>query len=123
MAKKKTKEVPLADYDEDEDDLIGGEKENIPASGRKVSRKHNDPKGSGDVNSERLKSFIQRIEKLEEDKHALTEDLKDVYTEVKGSGFDVKVVRAIIIRRRKEANELREFEEILDCYLVALGMV
>lgn len=117
MATKIAKRKP--EYEED--DLIGNDNE-LPASDRKVSRKHNNPP-EGEVSSERLRSFIQRIEKLEEDKHAVMEDIKDVYIEVKGSGFDVKVVRAIIRRRRQEAEEIREFEELLDLYLGALGMI
>lgn len=117
---KVAKRIAKPDYDED-DDLIGVN-DDVPATDRKVSRKHNNPP-EGEVSSERLKSFIQRIERLEEDKRAVSEDIKDVYAEVKGTGFDTKVVRAIIMRRRKEAEEVREFEELLDLYLGALGMI
>ena len=76
----------------------------------------------GEVSSERLKSFIKRIEKLEEDKAGIAEDIRDVYAEAKGTGFDVKIIRKIVSLRKMEVEKRREEEEILELYKAALGM-
>ena len=68
-----------------------------------------------------LKAFIERIERLEEDKKAIADDIKDVYAEAKGNGYDVKIMRKIVSLRRQDENKRREEEEILDLYLAALG--
>jgi uncharacterized protein (UPF0335 family) len=68
-----------------------------------------------------LKSFIERIERLEEEKKAISDDIKDVYAEAKGNGYDVKIMRKIVSLRRQDENKRREEEEILDLYLSALG--
>jgi len=68
-----------------------------------------------------LKSFIERIERLEEEKKAIADDIKDVYAEAKGNGYDVKIMRKIVSIRRQDENKRREEEEILDLYLSALG--
>ncbi|HTH97735.1 MAG TPA: GapR family DNA-binding domain-containing protein [Stellaceae bacterium] len=70
-----------------------------------------------------LKSFIERIERLEEEKKALAEDIKDVYSEAKGVGFDVKIIRKIISIRKRDQQEIEEEETILELYLRALGML
>ena len=69
-----------------------------------------------------LRAFIERIERLEEEKQTISDDIKDVYAELKGTGFDAKAVRTIIRLRKKDANERQEEEAILDLYLAALGM-
>lgn len=69
-----------------------------------------------------LRAFIERIEKLEEEKQAIADDIKDVFAEMKGTGFDTKAVRTIIRMRKKDAAERQEEEAILDLYLAALGM-
>jgi uncharacterized protein (UPF0335 family) len=69
-----------------------------------------------------LRAFIERIERLEEDKQAIADDIKDVFAEMKGTGFDVKAVRVIIRMRKKDQAERQEEEAILDLYLNALGM-
>ncbi|UXM95493.1 MULTISPECIES: DUF2312 domain-containing protein [unclassified Bartonella] len=69
-----------------------------------------------------LRSFIERIERLEEEKKTISDDIKDVYAECKGSGFDTKAVRAIIRLRKKEENERQEEEAMLQLYKDALGM-
>ncbi len=69
-----------------------------------------------------LKAIIERIERLEEEKKALSEDIKDVYAEAKANGFDANVLRRIVALRKQDANERKEMEEILDLYLSALGM-
>jgi uncharacterized protein (UPF0335 family) len=74
------------------------------------------------IDSGHLKAFIERIERLEEEKRALAEDIKDVYSEAKGTGYDVKIMRKIISIRRQDRAKRQEEEEILDLYLSALGM-
>ena len=74
------------------------------------------------IDSGHLKAFIERIERLEEEKKALSDDIKDVYAEAKGNGFDVKIMRKIISIRRQDRAKRQEEEEILDLYLSALGM-
>lgn len=80
------------------------------------------PDASGAISSERLRSFIKRIEKLEEDKAAVGEDLKEVYAEAKGTGFDVRIIRKIVSLRKIEVEKRREQEELLELYKSALGM-
>ena len=70
-----------------------------------------------------LKAFIERIERLEEEKKAITDDVRDVYAEAKGSGFDVKALRAIVRMRKQDADERKEHEAILETYMHALGML
>ena len=74
------------------------------------------------IDSGHLKAFIERIERLEEEKRALAEDIKDVYSEAKGTGYDVKIMRKIVSIRRQDHQKRKEEEEILDLYLSALGM-
>lgn len=69
-----------------------------------------------------LRSFIERIERLEEEKKAIAADIKEVYAEAKGTGFDVKIMRKVVSLRKKDAAERQEEEAILDLYLSALGM-
>ena len=77
----------------------------------------------GGVAGERLKSFIERIERLEEEKRALAADIKEVYSEAKGVGFDVKTIREIVKIRRMDEDDLDEREALLDTYKRALGMM
>jgi uncharacterized protein (UPF0335 family) len=77
---------------------------------------------SGQISSERLRSFVKRIEKMEEDKAAVAEDLKEIYGEAKGAGFDTKIIRKIISLRRLELEKRREQEELIELYKSALGM-
>ena len=74
------------------------------------------PTNVGGVAGERLRSFLERIERLEEEKTALAADVKDVYSEAKNMGFNVKVLREIIRRRKMDEADLREFEELLAVY-------
>lgn len=71
---------------------------------------------------ERLRSFIERIERLEEEKANITSDIRDVYAEAKSSGFDPAIMRAVIRLRRKEPHERQEEEELLDLYRAAIGL-
>lgn len=71
---------------------------------------------------EHLRSFIERIERLEEEKGALADDIREVYSEAKGTGFDTKVIRQVIRLRKMESADRQEQEAMLDLYLSALGM-
>jgi uncharacterized protein (UPF0335 family) len=77
----------------------------------------------GGIAGERLKSFIERIERLEEEKRVLAEDIKEVYAEAKGTGFDPKIMRQVIRIRKRDKDELDEEESLLDVYKRALGML
>lgn len=79
-------------------------------------------KDVGGVAGQRLRSFIERIENLEEEKTALMEDIKEVYAEAKGVGFDAKTMRKIVSLRKKDAEKRREEDELLDLYKSAIGM-
>jgi uncharacterized protein (UPF0335 family) len=71
---------------------------------------------------EHLKSFIERVERLEEEKAALTADIREVYAEAKGQGFDTKIMRQVVRLRKLESADRQEQEAILDLYMSALGM-
>lgn len=79
-------------------------------------------KESGTAASRQLKSFVERIERLEEEKKGIADDIRDVFAEAKGQGFDTKVMRQVIRLRKKEPAERQEEEALLDLYLHALGM-
>ncbi len=70
-----------------------------------------------------LKSIVERIERLEEEKKVIAGDIKDVYAEAKANGFDTKILRKVISLRKKDAAEREEEESMLDVYLAALGMI
>jgi len=72
---------------------------------------------------EHLKAFVERIERLEEEKKAIGDDVRDVYAEAKANGFDTKALRAIVRLRKQDADERREHETILETYMHALGMI
>ena len=72
---------------------------------------------------DQLKSIIERIERLEEEKKTISDDIRDVYAESKGNGFDVKVLRTIVRLRKQDPNERQEQETILETYMHALGML
>ncbi len=74
------------------------------------------------VAADQLKSFIERIERLEEEQAGIAGDIKEVYSEAKGNGFDTKVIRKIISIRKKDYAERQEEEAILELYMQALGM-
>ena len=76
----------------------------------------------GGIASDRLRSIVDRIERLEQERKALGDDIKDIYSEAKSAGFDVKVIRQIISIRKKEPSEVEEQETLLDLYRRALGM-
>jgi uncharacterized protein (UPF0335 family) len=76
----------------------------------------------GNIAAEQLRSYIERIERLEEEKKSLGDDIRDVFAEAKGNGFDTKTMRQVLKLRKMEASERQEAEHMLDLYLVALGM-
>ena len=75
----------------------------------------------GGIAAERLRSIVERIERLEEEKKALSSDIKDIFAEAKSAGFDTKVLRAVIRLRQQEPAEVEEQETLLDLYRRALG--
>jgi uncharacterized protein (UPF0335 family) len=79
--------------------------------------------GSGvGISRDQLRSIIERIERLEEEKQAIADDIKEVYAEAKGNGFDTKIIRQIVRIRKQDTAERQEQEALLDVYLAALGM-
>jgi uncharacterized protein (UPF0335 family) len=72
---------------------------------------------------DQLKSVIERVERLEEEKKTISDDIRDVYAEAKGNGFDIKALRTIVRLRKQDVNERREQETILETYMQALGML
>lgn len=72
---------------------------------------------------DQLKAFVERIERLEEEKKSIADDIRDVYAEAKSNGFDVKALREVIKLRKQDAGERHEHELILETYLNALGML
>lgn len=76
----------------------------------------------GGIAADRLRSFIERIERLEEEKKGIQDDIKDIYAEAKGTGFEAKIIRQIVRLRKKAKEERQEEEELLELYKSALGM-
>lgn len=113
MARKR-KEVVIDrdDEDEDDDDIIGGIGHNKPP---KKAR-------SGMVEDKKLKAYIERIEKLEEEKANIAADIRDVFYEAKGNGFDTKTMRTVLKLRKLNHNDRLEQEYLLDIYKRALGL-
>jgi len=79
--------------------------------------------GTAGFAKEQLKSFIERIERLEEEKKTIADDIKDVFAEAKGTGFDTKALREILRIRKQDADQRAEHEAIVDLYMQALGML
>jgi uncharacterized protein (UPF0335 family) len=77
----------------------------------------------GGIAGDQLKSFIERIERLEEERKTLSDDIKEVYAEAKGTGFDPKIMRQVIRLRRMDKGDLDEQDSLLDIYKRALGML
>ena len=76
----------------------------------------------GGIQGDRLRSFIERIERLHEEREALSNDVRDVFAEAKGTGFDVKIMREVLKIRRMDRSDREERDTLLDLYLRALGM-
>jgi len=72
---------------------------------------------------DQLKAFIERVERLEEEKKTIADDIRDVYAEAKGTGFDVKALRTIVRMRKQDVDDRKEHEAILETYMHALGML
>ena len=105
---------------EDDEDLVGG------AHTSDGKARPNRPSGGSDAHGvarDQLRAFVERIERLEEEKKTIADDIKDVYGEAKGMGYDTKVLRKVIARRKRDAQEVMEEELVLDTYLAALGMI
>jgi len=96
-----------------DDDLIGDEED------RRRGRNSVD---SDAVAQDQLRAFVERIERMEEEKSAIADDIKEIYAEAKGNGFDTKVLRQIIRMRKQDAAERAEQEALLELYMAALGM-
>jgi uncharacterized protein (UPF0335 family) len=96
----------------------------IPAADRSVSADHNQDAAfsTESVAADQLKSFIERVERLEEEKTAIVGDIRDTYAEAKINGFDTKVLREIVRLRKQDYATRQEFEAILELYKAALGM-
>ncbi len=75
------------------------------------------------VARDQLRTIVERIERLEEEKKSIADDIKDVYAEAKGNGFDTKALRRIVALRKQDQSERLEQEAVLDTYMAALGML
>ena len=75
------------------------------------------------IAKDHLKAFVERIERLEEEKKVIADDIKDVYAEAKANGYDTKALRAVVRLRKQDTEERKEQEAILETYLQALGML
>jgi len=81
------------------------------------------PIGHNSIAGDQLRSIIERIERLEEEKRELAEDVKSIYQEAKSNGFNVKAIRKIVSLRKKDAEERQEEEAVLELYMHAIGMI
>lgn len=79
--------------------------------------------GHNVVAKDQIKSIIERVERQEEEKKTISDDIRDIYAEAKGNGYDVKALRTIVRMRKQDANERQEQETILETYMHALGMI
>lgn len=79
--------------------------------------------GHNSIAADQLKSVIERIERLEEEKKATASDIRDVYAEAKGNGYDVKALRTLVRMRAQDSDERREQQAVLETYMHALGMI
>jgi len=96
--------------------LVDETKLTIPGIG------HNSGDAAHGVARDQLRAFVERIERLEEEKKTIADDIKDVYGEAKGMGFDTKILKKTIALRKKDEQERMEEQMILETYLIALGM-
>ncbi len=98
-----------------------GHDDAAPDAETKAGAKAGNP-AVGGIAADRLRSIIERVERLEEERKALGSDIKDIFAEAKSAGFDVKVIRQIIRIRKQEPSDVEEQETLLDIYRRALGM-
>ncbi len=96
--------------------------ENVANFREKNKNKNGEAADVGGVAGQRLRSFLERIERLEEEKKALADDVKDVYAEAKGVGFDTKTMRRILKVRKMEPEKRQEEDELFELYMAAIGM-
>ena len=80
-------------------------------------------KGHNSIVGTTIKSFVERVERLEEEKKAIADDIREVYSEAKGQGLDAKILRRLVAERKKDEALRREEEEMLELYKAAIGMV
>ena len=114
MAKSKNKKVERVD--DDEEDLIGHN------NGPEIDEDDDESSDVGGVAGARVKSILDRVERLEEDKKAIAEDIKEVWSEAKGAGFDVPTMKKLLKIRQQDTQKRREQEELLELYKAAIGM-
>lgn len=112
-------DMPLSQVNEALDMVRRGPRTMVQAASRARQAADASPEG---ISAERLRSLVERIERLAEERKALGEDIKDIYAEAKSAGFDVKALRQIIRMRTWEPAELEEHETLVDLYRRALGM-
>ena len=82
-----------------------------------------DESATTQFSKDQLRAIVERIERLEEEKKTISDDVRDIYAEAKGNGYDVKALRTIVRLRKQDANERAEQETILETYMQALGML
>jgi uncharacterized protein (UPF0335 family) len=99
---------------------IGSQESSGESRGKRMLDKN--PIATESVAADQLKALIERIERLEEEKAGIAGDIREIYAEAKGNGFDTKAIRKIIALRKKDFSERQEEEAILDLYMQALGM-
>lgn len=107
----------LEEQEQSRIDKKRGEKPDLP-----IMQEADETNDVGGVAGKRLKSFLDRVERLEEEKKGLADGIKDIYAEAKGVGFDVKTMRKIIKLRKMEVEKRREEEELLELYKCAIGL-
>jgi len=95
----------------------------MPATAAATTGKEGKEQAAHRFVKDQLKAFIERVERLEEEKKAISDDIRDVYAEAKANGYDVKALRVIVRMRKQDADERREHETILETYMHALGMI
>ena len=79
--------------------------------------------GHNSVSKEQLRTIVERIERLDEEKKTISDDIRGIYKEADGNGFDVKALRTIVRMRKQDASERQEQETILETYMRAMGMI
>ena len=82
-----------------------------------------DESAATQFSKDQLRAIVERIERLEEEKKTISDDVRDIYAEAKGNGYDVKALRTIVRLRKQDANERAEQETILETYMHAMGMI
>ena len=110
------------DYDGNENQAESISVETVENTSVPVTNVNAETNASMTPTGQRLRAYFDRIERLEEDKKAVMEDIKEVFGEAKGDGFDVKAMRKILALRKKDADERAEEEAIIETYMAALGM-